>query len=160
MAALLCLAAAAANAQTIEEITTLQRKKLVSELTKAIETMTPATARVLPAPVVKPQPTRPILAGISGDPGDTRRLTISVIEGERAAADYRVGEMTADGWQVTRIGRRDATFTRRDNGRPVSLTVEYTGAPVRSSVAAPSYQPTQMAVPVATGAVPTPAAAR
>lgn len=137
----------AAHAQTIEEITALQRKKLINELTKDIGNAMPLTAPAALAPV-KREPAKPVVVGIGGDPSDPKRFTVSVTEGERAAIDYRVGETTAEGWRVVRIGKRDASFSRPGEGK--MLTVEYaSGNPARiAPVQAPQQSPAGFAAPV------------
>jgi hypothetical protein len=147
-------------AQTIEEITALQRKKLISELNKEIGNATPASAPSVAAPA-KRDIVRPIVIGISGDPTDAKRRTVAVVEAERAPADYRIGDVTAEGWQVTAIGSRTATFTRarKGSGGLTTLTVEYAGgfAPAREAVSqAAGLRP--MATPMPTPAAPTPVA--
>ncbi|MGH8785731.1 MAG: hypothetical protein ACREYA_11690 [Cupriavidus necator] len=118
-----------AKAQTIEEITTLQRKKLVSELTKDISTLAPAPTLAAAAPI-KREPARPIVVGISGDPSDDKRRSVAVVEADRGPIDYRIGDTTAEGWRVTAIGHRSATFSQAHAGKANggTLTVEYAGA--------------------------------
>jgi len=125
--------AVGAHAQTIQEIETLQRKKVVFDLSKEMGgAATPAAASATAngattAPTVpaKRAPDQPIIAGMGGDPSDPRRLTVAVMEGS-GTTDYRVGDTTSAGWRVVRIGRRDAAFSHPDV-KAKTVTVVYSG---------------------------------
>jgi len=137
-----------AHAQTILEIEALQRKKIYFDLSKEIGSVSMPASAPTAAPSAAPAkraPDLPVLAGMGGDPADPRRLTVGVVEGGNTS-DYRVGDTTAAGWRVVRIGRRDATFSHPD-AKEKSVTVAYGGAYSPPPTAGAAMPPTGNPVP-------------
>lgn len=145
------------HAQSIDEITALNRLKLIKQLTKetgaeqAQTTAAPAaqpgqataaTTKKAPAPDV---PRAPILRGINGEPGRMVATLVDPLTG--AASRVRVGESTVTGCKVVSIATRSVEVQCR--GARAPMTISYTDADPARAFALP-------AVSVAAGGTPTP----
>jgi type IV pilus biogenesis protein PilP len=148
-----CLVWHAAQAQTIDEITDLQRQKVLAELKRQVrdevrkDADTDSLFRPPPisGPRVSPQPDAavpPEVVAIFGVRSDS--LVAVVNEPDARNVRMRVGDSTPGGWTVEKISSSAVTFTRPGHSNKAA-------APKGKNKSVPQQPPSEISVLVAWG---------